>query len=46
MGKNIEKHEPTKEEILVGIRQGFEEAKLIMEGKLKGIPIQDLLDEL
>ncbi len=44
--KDTEEHDPTKEEILAGIRQGFEEAKLIMEGTLKGQPIQDLLNEL
>ncbi len=36
----------TKEEILAGIKEGFEEAKLIKSGKLKGRPIKELLDEL
>ena len=36
----------TKAEILAGIKEGFEEAKLIKAGKLKGRPINELLDEL
>ncbi len=44
--RDNEKIEPTKDEILAGIKQGFEEVKLIIDGKLKGIPIQDLLHEL
>ena len=44
--REIVETEPTKEEILAGIRQGFIEAKLIMERKLKGQPIQDILNEL
>lgn len=38
--------EPTKEEILAGIKQAFKEVKLVKEGKLKARPIKDLLDEL
>ncbi len=38
--------EKTKEEILEGIRQGLLEVKLIEQGKMKGIPIKELLDEL
>lgn len=38
--------EPTKEEILAGIKQAFEEVKLIKAGKLKARPINELLDEL
>ena len=38
--------EPTKAEILAGIKQGFKEAMLIIAGKMKGRPIQELLDEL
>ena len=44
--RDIDESEATKEEILAKIKQGFEEAKLISEGKLKCWPIQDLLDEL
>jgi hypothetical protein len=38
----------TKETIQVAtsIRKGFEEAKLIQEGKLKGQSLEDLLNEL
>jgi hypothetical protein len=35
-----------KEEVLKGIEQGFNEVKLIREGKMKGIPLKDFLDEL
>jgi hypothetical protein len=38
--------EPTKEEILDGIKQAVKEVNLIKQGKLKGRPIQDVLDEL
>lgn len=47
--KNLEAWEEpnrTKEEILDSIRQGMEEAKLVMTGKLKGKPARQLLDEL
>lgn len=47
--KNLEAWEEpnrTKEEILDSIRQGLEEAKLVMDGKLKGKPARQLLDEL
>lgn len=37
---------PYKAEILQGIKQAVEEMKLIKEGKLKAIPVKDLLDEL
>lgn len=38
--------EQTEEEILNNIRQAVEEMKLIKAGKLKGRPLQELLDEL
>jgi len=38
--------EPTKSEILEGIRQGLREVKLIEEGKLKATPLKDFLNEL
>ena len=47
--KNLEAWEEpnrTKEEILDSIRHGMEEAKLVMDGKLKGKPARQLLDEL
>ncbi len=37
---------PYKAEVLEGIKEAVEEMKLIKEGKLKGIPAKDLLDEL
>jgi hypothetical protein len=36
----------TKEEILQAIRQGTEEVKLVIAGKMKGKPARQLLDEL
>ena len=33
-------------EILAGLEQSVREVKLIKEGKLKGIPVEDLFDEL
>ena len=36
----------TKEEIIANLKQGFREMKLYKEGKLKGTPLNDLLDEL
>ncbi len=42
----LENDEPTKEQILDGIREAVREMKLIKAGKLKGRPVQELLDEL
>ncbi|MBQ8867444.1 MAG: hypothetical protein IJ013_06970 [Bacteroidaceae bacterium] len=36
----------TKAEILAGVEQAFECAKLAREGKVKGRPIEELLNEL
>ncbi|NOS91115.1 MAG: hypothetical protein HOP30_04275 [Cyclobacteriaceae bacterium] len=44
--KTVDEDEPTKEEILEGIRQAVKEVNLIKQGKLKARPVQDLLDEL
>jgi len=41
-----ENDEPAKEEVWDGIREAFKEMKLIKDGKLKGRPIYELLDEL
>lgn len=41
-----EYREPTKDEIKENIRQGLREVKLIEEGKMKPIPLKDVLDEL
>ncbi|UOG66015.1 hypothetical protein MAL04_20575 (plasmid) [Leptospira noguchii] len=43
---NSEEKEPSKKEILEGIKQGFKEAKLHREGKIKLKSIKELLDEL
>ncbi len=41
-----EEPEPTKEEILAGIKEAIEEVKLIKAGKLKAKSLSDLLNEL
>ena len=38
--------EPTKEEIFASIKQGLKEVELIKQGKMKGTPLNDFLDEL
>jgi hypothetical protein len=38
--------EPTKEEILQGIKTGLEEVKLYQEGKIELRTLQELIDEL
>ncbi len=47
--KNLEtweEPEPSKEQIVANIKQGVEEVKLVIAGKLKGRPARELLDEL
>jgi hypothetical protein len=44
--ENWEEPEQTKEQILANIKQGVEEVKLVIAGKLKGRPARELLDEL
>ena len=47
--KNLEAWEEpdrTKEQVLESIRQGVEEVKLVIAGKMKGKPARQLLDEL
>jgi hypothetical protein len=39
-------NEPTKAQILNGIKESVKEVNLIKKGKLKGIPAKDLLNEL
>ncbi|EMM99630.1 hypothetical protein LEP1GSC021_2159 [Leptospira noguchii str. 1993005606] len=41
-----EEKEPTKKEILDGIKQGFKEVELHRQGKLKLKSAKELLDEL
>jgi len=41
-----EYREPTKQEILDGIKQAVKEINLIKKGKLKARPVKELLDEL
>jgi hypothetical protein len=37
---------PYKADVLKGIREAIEEVKLIKQGRLKGIPAKELLNEL
>ncbi|EKR57027.1 MULTISPECIES: hypothetical protein [Leptospira] len=43
---NIKEKEPTKKEILDGIKQGLKEVELHRQGKLKLKSAKELLDEL
>ena len=36
----------TKEEIIANLKEGFKEMKQFKEGRLKGTPLEDFLDEL
>lgn len=40
------KPSPYKQEVMDNIKQGFEEVKLIEQGKIAGRPIEELLKEL
>ncbi|EKR17404.1 hypothetical protein [Leptospira interrogans] len=44
--ETIEEKEPTKKEILDGIKQGLKEVELHRQGKLKLKSAKELLDEL
>ena len=44
--KTIIEEEPTKQEILEGIKQGMKEASLIEKGLLKGQTLKDFLNEV
>ncbi len=44
--EELEYDEPTKEQILQDIRDAVKEVNLIKAGKLKGVPAEDLLNEL
>ena len=35
-----------REEVIANLREGFKEMELIKQGKLKGTPLNDFLDEL
>ena len=41
-----EENEPTKEQILQGIKDAVQEINLIKKGKLKAVPLNDFLNEL
>lgn len=38
--------EPSKEEVVQGIKKGLEEVQLIEEGKVEPVTLNDFLDEL
>jgi hypothetical protein len=42
----LEEKGDSKEEIIANLKEGFKEMKLYKEGKLKGTPLKDFLDEL
>lgn len=48
LGLEKVKEEPIEanKEALEGLEQGFREVKLIQEGKMKGTPLKEFLDEL
>jgi hypothetical protein len=48
LGLEKVKEEPieAEQEALRGLEQGFKEVKLIQEGKMKGTPLKEFLDEL
>lgn len=48
LGLEKVKEEPVdaSNEALEGLEQGFREVKLIQEGKMKGTPLKEFLDEL
>ena len=47
VAEEAEEYRPlSKAEVMENIRQAFEDAKLIRGGKMKGIPAEDLLNEL
>lgn len=48
LGLEKVKEEPIEagQEALEGLEQGFREVKLIQEGKMKGTPLKEFLDEL
>jgi len=48
LGLEKVKEEPVgdSQEALKGLEQGFREVKLIQEGKMKGTPLKEFLDEL
>ena len=41
-----EEHEDSKEEIVANLKEGFRQMKLHKEGKLKGTPFNNFLNEL
>ena len=44
--ETLEDTEPTKEQLLQDLRTAVKELQLIEQGKLKGRPVQQLLNEL
>ncbi|HSI75674.1 MAG TPA: hypothetical protein VK957_07260 [Lunatimonas sp.] len=48
LGLEKVKEEPvdTNQDALKGLEQGFKEVKMIQDGKMKGTPLNEFLDEL
>lgn len=44
--EKLENQEPTKEQLLMELKQAIKELNLIEQGKLKARPAKDLLNEL
>jgi hypothetical protein len=42
----LEYEEPTKDQILLELKEAVKELKLVEQGKLKARPVNELLDEL
>lgn len=42
----IEEKGDSREEVIANLKEGFKEMKLYKEGKMKGTPLKDFLDEL
>lgn len=42
----IEEKEDSREDIIANLKEGFKEMKLYKEGKMKGTPLKDFLNEL
>ena len=42
----IDSEGDSKEEVIANLKQGFKEMKMYQEGKMKGTPLDDFLNEL
>lgn len=44
--EELEYEEPTKEQLLLELKEAVKELKLVEQGKVKARPVKELLDEL